>query len=350
MNKFLPFLLAGIIASPVLAQQSGQRSINEPEFIVSPSAFQYNNQQTALPAQSTLDTLDQYFFRSTGFGVYSYSVETEGGTIDLPITGTNDAYQFLGAKYDFSGKARVQSVLVAYASKFTQGTPDNFIAAIFSLPSTSFPVMSQLGAQEFSADLIDTNSTEPSFTVIDFENPVAIGSNFVVMIQTINPAEGANLDFISIYSNEQGNGQGEKRASVIGINEQGEMYNADLADIFNTGGELLDIDPMIIPIIEVDGTSGVEDYATLNGLTLKGAYPSPASQNTTVHFALDKPSFVEISIIDMTGQIVSTVRHNTMEAGNHTLDLDVSTLPTGSYMYAISTKTARVAGKLAVTR
>lgn len=350
MNKFLPFLLAGMIASPVLAQQSGQRSVNEPEFIVPPSAFQYHNQQTALPAQSTLDTLDQYFFRSTSFGVYSYSVETQDGTIDLPITGTNDTYQFLGAKYDFSGKARVQSVLVAYASKFIQGTPDNFTATIFSLPSSSFPVMSQLGDQEFSSDQIDTNSTTPVFTVIDFENPVSINSNFVVMIQTIAPSEGANLDFISIFSNQDGDGKGEKRASIIGINEQGEMYNADLADLFGGGQSALDIDPMIIPIIEVDATSGVDEYATLNGLTLKGAYPSLASENTAIHFAIDKPASVEISIIDMTGRIISTVRQNNMEAGNHTLDLDVSTLPTGSYLYAVSTGTARVAGKLTVAR
>lgn len=347
MKQLVPFLLAGMLACPLVAQHQ-QYSALQPEFIVSPSALQHHSQNVALPTESTLDTLDQYLRRSTGLTVYPYAVQGDNGVINLPITGTNNAYVFLGNKYDFSGTATVRSVLVLYNSKLIQGTPDTFMASIFSMNDHALPI-AQLGMQTFSTDIIDTNSAQPVFTIIDFETPVPVSSDFAVMVQTIDASQGADLDLVFIYSNQQGDGQGEKRACILATNDQGQPFSADLADLFNTDAGAIDIDPIIIPVLETN-TTGVDDYLTLNGLTLKGAFPSPASNSTSVQFALDKPASVEINIIDMTGRVVSTVRQSSMEAGNHALDLDLRTLPTGSYMYTLSTGTAHVAGKLTVTK
>lgn len=347
MKQLVPFLLAGMLACPVLAQHQ-QYSALQPEFIVSPSALQYHSQNVALPTESTLDTLDQYLKRSTGLTVYPYAVQGDAGVINLPITGTNNAYAFLGNTYDFSGTATVRSVLVLYNSKLIQGTPDTFTAAVFSVNDHGLPI-AQLGMQQFSTDIIDTNSAQPVFTAIDFETPVPVSSSFAVMVQTIDASQGADLDFVFIYSNQQGDGRGENRACAIGTNDQGQPFSTHLANIFSGDAGSIDIDPIIIPVLETS-TTGVDDYITLNGLTLKGAFPSPASNNTSIQFAIDKPASVEINIIDMTGRVVSTVRQNAMEAGNHALDLDLRTLPTGSYMYTVSTGTAHVAGKLTVTK
>jgi hypothetical protein len=349
MKRLFPFLLAGMLASPALAQQLEKHAVTQPQITVPLSALQSSEKSAEFQTQSTLDTLDQYLGRSTALQVYSYPFQTSGGIVNLPITGTNNLYQFLGIKYNFSGTATLRSLLVLYASKLIQHEPDTFMASVFNLPTASNPTMSQLGNQLFSADQIDTNSAHPIFTVINFDTPVPVNSDFVVMVQTIDP-HSADLDFVSIFSNQQGDGDGEKRASIFGVNQQSQLYTADLADLFTINDVPIDIDPIIVPVIETDAASGVEDYVTLDGLTLKGAFPSPASDRTTVNFAVDKPSSIEISIIDMTGRVISTIHTERVEAGNHTHDLDVSALPAGSYMYTVSTGTARVAGKLAITR
>lgn len=77
------------------------------------------------------------------------------------------------------------------------------------------------------------------------------------------------------------------------------------------------------------------------------AYPNPANTNTTIAFTLKAPEEVKLNLYDLTGKMVLSETINALE-GNNTFDFDVTNLPTGFYLYKITTGSQTVSGKLSV--
>ncbi len=66
-------------------------------------------------------------------------------------------------------------------------------------------------------------------------------------------------------------------------------------------------------------------------------YPNPAQDYITFDLSLNKRSNASISIINTNGQLISTHQHLGLDAGNHTIKINIATFPTGQYMYRLTT-------------
>lgn len=70
--------------------------------------------------------------------------------------------------------------------------------------------------------------------------------------------------------------------------------------------------------------------------TLHQNYPNPFNPSTTITFALDKPSRINLKIFDVQGQVVSALINSSYSSGNHTINFNANNLPSGIYFYSLT--------------
>ena len=94
----------------------------------------------------------------------------------------------------------------------------------------------------------------------------------------------------------------------------------------------------IFPVVLIGEslTSAVKGI-TRSDLTLYGAYPNPAANNTAIKFTIAGNTDVTIELMDLSGRTVSTVKQSSLTAGEHTIPLQTGTLAAGDYIYLIRT-------------
>jgi len=74
--------------------------------------------------------------------------------------------------------------------------------------------------------------------------------------------------------------------------------------------------------------------------TLRQNFPNPASTSTTIVYSLTAPSTrTLLSIYDARGELMASYDQGARGAGEHTIAVDVSSLPVGSYLYHLSLRT-----------
>lgn len=64
-------------------------------------------------------------------------------------------------------------------------------------------------------------------------------------------------------------------------------------------------------------------------------YPNPFNPTTTIEFSLPQKSEVNLSVINMLGQVVKEITSGTFEAGTHSVQLNASDIASGVYMYKL---------------
>jgi hypothetical protein len=72
-------------------------------------------------------------------------------------------------------------------------------------------------------------------------------------------------------------------------------------------------------------------------VTLEGNYPNPFNPQTTIRFALPETAEVSLAVYDMMGRQVQVLVSGTVSAGMHEASFDASDLPSGAYMYRLTT-------------
>jgi len=77
-------------------------------------------------------------------------------------------------------------------------------------------------------------------------------------------------------------------------------------------------------------------------------FPNPFLQTTTVSFTLSEPSFVRLSVYDVTGREVAREVEGELAGGDHTILFDRGSLPAGVYFYRLATSQS-IAGTGAIT-
>ncbi|MBN1479660.1 T9SS type A sorting domain-containing protein [candidate division KSB1 bacterium] len=68
---------------------------------------------------------------------------------------------------------------------------------------------------------------------------------------------------------------------------------------------------------------------------LKGNFPNPFNPTTTFSYELPKPSFVRLSILNTSGQLIVTLLNETVKAGSHQVTWDAGDLSSGVYLYQL---------------
>lgn len=79
-------------------------------------------------------------------------------------------------------------------------------------------------------------------------------------------------------------------------------------------------------------------------------YPNPARGFTTIEFTLPQEEEVQLSIFDMHGRIVYTMKNTSMAAGAHVLYLNVQELQPGIYFYQLKGVAQKITKRMVVKR
>ncbi|MDF1613051.1 glycoside hydrolase family 3 C-terminal domain-containing protein [Stygiobacter electus] len=66
-------------------------------------------------------------------------------------------------------------------------------------------------------------------------------------------------------------------------------------------------------------------------------YPNPFNPSTTINFKIPKSGHVKLNVYNSIGELVTNLIDNIMPAGNHSITFDANRLPSGVYIYTIST-------------
>ncbi|MBD3169454.1 MAG: T9SS type A sorting domain-containing protein [candidate division Zixibacteria bacterium] len=74
------------------------------------------------------------------------------------------------------------------------------------------------------------------------------------------------------------------------------------------------------------------------------ARPNPFNARTTINFALEQPAEVNLTVYNILGQEVNTIIDSRYESGNHSVNWDASSYPSGIYFYRLT------AGELTSTK
>ncbi len=95
-----------------------------------------------------------------------------------------------------------------------------------------------------------------------------------------------------------------------------------------------------VTVIEADKATSVEPLNNLipESLKLSQNYPNPFNPTTNIEFSIPENSgHVKLTVYDILGRIVTTLVDKEMVSGNYSIKFDASNLPSGIYMYKLST-------------
>ena len=86
-----------------------------------------------------------------------------------------------------------------------------------------------------------------------------------------------------------------------------------------------------------------EEPAVRKGTTLhpdsglEPAYPNPFNPTTTIRFSLSEPTHARLVIYDLLGRQIKTLVDSYREAGSHEVIFEAGDLPSGAYLYRLTT-------------
>jgi hypothetical protein len=132
---------------------------------------------------------------------------------------------------------------------------------------------------------------------------------------------------------------------IIASNPSGALtfhFVSDSAE--NAEGWIAEIIATEVPQINNNPTAGLTEFK------LYSNYPNPFNPTTTIPFNLAKNCHVIIEIYDMTGQCVSLVLNEPMEAGYHEVKFNANNLSSGLYLYRLEAGNYTQVNKMMVLR
>ncbi|WP_333818752.1 DUF1501 domain-containing protein [Ohtaekwangia sp.] len=83
---------------------------------------------------------------------------------------------------------------------------------------------------------------------------------------------------------------------------------------------------------------------------LEDCYPNPAKDKTTVHFRVNSAYHVTINLYTSEGKKIKPMVDGVYTPGEHTVEVDLTGLPVGTYVYELKTGFYKEAKKLVITK
>ncbi|HTF17337.1 MAG TPA: DUF1501 domain-containing protein [Chryseolinea sp.] len=84
--------------------------------------------------------------------------------------------------------------------------------------------------------------------------------------------------------------------------------------------------------------------------SLKDCYPNPAKEKTTVHFMLNSTYQVNVNLMNNMGKQVKVMVDGMYEPGEHRVEVDLTGVPAGMYVYQLKTGFFKDSKKLVITK
>lgn len=146
----------------------------------------------------------------------------------------------------------------------------------------------------------------------------------------------------------------------LGIGDEVDLNNELIFDIAGSITELEEMAQLRIPLSIVENTeiSGVPVSILLEGIVyattsftrtdtdhdelpaqvaLSQNYPNPFNPRTAISFTLNRAEHVTLRVYDPLGRLVATLLDGPLAAGEHEVVFDAGDIPSGIYLYRLST-------------
>ena len=75
-------------------------------------------------------------------------------------------------------------------------------------------------------------------------------------------------------------------------------------------------------------------------------YPNPTTENVNISYKLENNSDIDIAVYDMTGKVVFYTALGRRQIGNHTESIDLSSIPSGTFLIRLSYSSGNAFGKV----
>ena len=93
-----------------------------------------------------------------------------------------------------------------------------------------------------------------------------------------------------------------------------------------------------------------QELSSPGSSTLKQNYPNPFNPTTTIQFYIQKSDFVELTVFDIQGRLVSKLVNDYLIAGHHSILFDATNISSGVYYYRIKTRDILLTRKMVVIK
>ncbi len=262
------------------------------------------------------------------------------GVIALFAGNVNPASTHTAVFKVWSAGAKVSAGITGRPFVFESGFP-NTVLASQSVPFT------QLGVG-------GVNSDTPKIHM--FATPTAYLNKSFFVGCTINYTWATLAgDTVGLYSNLNG----ERTTAVYTVSGTDTIINNKNATQYSdaswhdnaTDNFQLYYNYFLFPIVRVGAANLSVSGVQRNDLTFFGNYPNPAVNSTNIKFSLATANDVTISVSDINGRTVSTIKEINLSAGEHIVPVSTTDLAAGEYIYVVRTATGNgIASKMTVIK
>lgn len=324
-----------------------------------PKIYEYNDpQEQDLRKAGERREFDQYYTRRSGMQVDSVVVTINNINIRLKPTSTNYFFwKEIGNFYPFWGEARVLGVRIAYHKHKANEGFDTYDINLYQATDNGSSGLPEepLAFESFNASEISTGTELDSFTYIEFGSSqfTEVTQPFAVTVALEDvTAFSDSTDIVEIYSSLEGDGRGEQRTVLKLDNESifwggKEFYLLDRV-VRQPNGNFyqFDYNLMMIPVMDVEAGVG---HIDMSGLKFNGHFPNPAKNQITLDLDVAKvQDNFTIQVQTLGGQTLKTINTGFLAEGKQLINVDISDLAAGNYVYTISSDNASVSHKLVV--
>jgi uncharacterized protein (DUF1501 family) len=95
--------------------------------------------------------------------------------------------------------------------------------------------------------------------------------------------------------------------------------------------------------------TGTEGFIS-SRFSLGECYPNPAKDKTSLSFTLNNTNQVNVDLMDNQGKVVKAMVNGVYEPGEHKIDVELTGLPTGHYIYQFKTGSYKESKKLVIIK
>jgi len=150
----------------------------------------------------------------------------------------------------------------------------------------------------------------------------------------------------------------DRGSSIYWSSDNGANFTSQFTGTGTYQAMNLDLDGNIIRGWSVTSTGGIAGYYELltgvsnnqnevpSNYALSQNYPNPFNPSTKISFSLPKAGNVKLVVYDILGREVTTLVNDYLNASNHTVDFNASTLASGVYVYRIEAGSFTAAKKM----
>jgi len=316
---------------------------------------------TVLSNITTADTLTTYTYAGdTGFIVGTNYYGDMGFAERYDFNSADSSIRVIGVMARFGGKVSASSthsvnfhvwdvtppVLVTATTSYS-GFPNTQIDTL-NVPFTQLGIgLTSDTLKSFFFDSATRALNQPFYVgydmVYDF---TSLAGDTIGLYSSLDGERLSPAYFAYMYVNDFGD---TTRDTVLNVQNATQWSDGTWNDNYYDNDGLFN-NLSIFPIVAVNAPTGINGVSHKN-LTFYGNYPNPASDNTNIRFALLTGADVTIQVMDMSGHALSTTQYKSLAAGEHIINIPVSNLAQGDYLYSIRTSTGEgMAAKMSIIR